>query len=119
MDQFSKLPRNPAEDRAHPQGVSVFPASYAQRRLWFIDQFDPGNPVYNLSLVYRIEGRIDTRVLERSLKRNVAFVPGRFFFPGQDEGRETARLNFSMADPATLNAAVATLAGAVRGEMAL
>jgi amino acid adenylation domain-containing protein len=44
-----------------------FPLSFAQERLWFLDQLEPGNPVYNLASAYRISGQLDVATLERSL----------------------------------------------------
>lgn len=41
--------------------------SSAQRRLWFIDQLVPGNPVFNLSAVVRLEGPLDVQRLERAV----------------------------------------------------
>ncbi|MEV0161795.1 amino acid adenylation domain-containing protein [Nonomuraea fuscirosea] len=37
--------------------------SDAQRRLWVVDQLDPGNPAYTLSWAYRIEGDLDAGAL--------------------------------------------------------
>src|SRR5262249_55638021 len=37
---------------------SAAPLSYAQERLWFIEQLTPGLPVYNLPLALRIERRL-------------------------------------------------------------
>jgi hypothetical protein len=34
--------------------VFVFPASFAQQRLWFLDQLFPGNPFYNVSTALRL-----------------------------------------------------------------
>ena len=45
----------------------VSPQSFAQQRLWFLDQFDPGNGVYNLPSVVRFTGRLDLQALESSL----------------------------------------------------
>ena len=45
-----------------------------------------------------------------SVKQNVAFVPGTYFYAAQGAGRSTMRLNFTMCDEAGLNDAVATLA---------
>jgi len=43
-----------------------FPLSFAQQRLWFLDQVHPGNPSYNLPFSRRIKGRLDVAALERS-----------------------------------------------------
>jgi amino acid adenylation domain-containing protein len=53
------------------QDVFGFPASFAQERLWFFDQFQPGSPVYNIPTVMRLPGRLDVRTLERSLNEIV------------------------------------------------
>jgi natural product biosynthesis luciferase-like monooxygenase protein len=45
----------------------TYPLSYPQRRLWFLDQLDPHNPVYNVPLGYRIRGPLDTGALQRAL----------------------------------------------------
>ena len=52
--------------------VFVFPASYAQQRLWFLDQFDPGSPFYNIPSAVRLYGQLDSDVLERALNEIVA-----------------------------------------------
>jgi acyl carrier protein len=46
---------------------SVAPQSYAQQRLWFLDQFDPHNPVYNLPVLVRIQGELNPTYLQHSL----------------------------------------------------
>ncbi|MEW5927747.1 MAG: non-ribosomal peptide synthase/polyketide synthase [Gemmatimonadota bacterium] len=43
------------------------PLSFAQRRLWFIDQLQPGSAAYNVPFALRLRGRFDPAVLERSL----------------------------------------------------
>src|SRR5215470_6995475 len=40
--------------------------SFAQQRLWFFDQFEPGNPAYNLVSTVLLQGKLDTDALERS-----------------------------------------------------
>ncbi|HYN22225.1 MAG TPA: SDR family NAD(P)-dependent oxidoreductase, partial [Thermoanaerobaculia bacterium] len=37
--------------------------SFAQERLWFLEQLEPGSPLYNLSRVLRVEGPLDCAVL--------------------------------------------------------
>jgi amino acid adenylation domain-containing protein/thioester reductase-like protein len=34
------------------------PLSYSQQRLWFVDQIDPGNPIYNINVTVRITGEL-------------------------------------------------------------
>ncbi|HKV12538.1 MAG TPA: condensation domain-containing protein, partial [Thermoanaerobaculia bacterium] len=46
----------------------ALPLSFAQQRLWFIDQLQPGTPLYNLPVVLRVEGPLDAAVLERCLE---------------------------------------------------
>ncbi|HEY9853557.1 MAG TPA: condensation domain-containing protein, partial [Leptolyngbyaceae cyanobacterium] len=43
------------------------PLSFAQARLWFIDQLDPGNSNYNLFAAVRLTGEFNLTVLEQSL----------------------------------------------------
>ena len=45
----------------------LFPASFAQQRLWFFEQLYPGSPVYHLSTVLPFEGPLDRKALEDSL----------------------------------------------------
>ncbi|MES2936925.1 MAG: non-ribosomal peptide synthase/polyketide synthase, partial [Pseudomonadota bacterium] len=46
---------------------SAVPLSFAQQRLWFIDQLEPGNASYNLPAGVRLLGRLDTDALARTL----------------------------------------------------
>jgi len=47
--------------------TDVMPLSFAQQRLWFIGQLEPGNPVYNTSRGVRLRGTLDIVALERAL----------------------------------------------------
>jgi amino acid adenylation domain-containing protein len=46
--------------------------SFAQERLWFLDQFDPASPVYNVSCAVQIEGPLDSTALQLALDDVVA-----------------------------------------------
>ncbi len=50
----------------------VFPSSFAQRRLWFLDQLAPGDPAYNLAAGVRMKGALDREALDRALSEVVA-----------------------------------------------
>ncbi|HZQ46077.1 MAG TPA: condensation domain-containing protein, partial [Verrucomicrobiae bacterium] len=43
------------------------PLSFAQQRLWFIQQSDPQGIAYNLSFAWQLSGSLNVRALERSL----------------------------------------------------
>ncbi|HEX2190856.1 MAG TPA: amino acid adenylation domain-containing protein, partial [Longimicrobiaceae bacterium] len=45
----------------------ALPLSFAQQRLWFIDQLDPGSAAYNMPVPLRLRGRLDGAALERAL----------------------------------------------------
>jgi amino acid adenylation domain-containing protein len=49
----------------------VFPASFAQRRLWFLDQFNPDATTYNITSVQRLRGNLRVDALEKSLNEIV------------------------------------------------
>jgi amino acid adenylation domain-containing protein len=49
----------------------ALPLSFAQQRLWVIDQFDTGNPMYNVVRTLRIGGSLDQAILDRALKEIV------------------------------------------------
>ncbi|MEV6520489.1 amino acid adenylation domain-containing protein [Longispora sp. NPDC051575] len=46
--------------------------SYGQERLWFLDQFDPGDPAYTMCAARRWRGPLDPDVLDRALTAIVA-----------------------------------------------
>ena len=49
---------------------SELPLSFAQQRLWFFDQLDPGSPAYNRPTLLRFTGRLNVAVLEQCLNRD-------------------------------------------------
>jgi amino acid adenylation domain-containing protein len=47
-----------------PRGT---PLSFAQQRLWFMEQLEPGTPVYNIPLAMAFSGRVEVPALARAL----------------------------------------------------
>src|SRR5512140_969866 len=58
----------PPDERPTPRpDRSSAPLSFAQQRLWFLEQLDPGKPTYNLQYAARLRGPLDIAALDRSL----------------------------------------------------
>ncbi len=47
------------------------PLSFAQQRLWFLDQYEPDNILYNLPSAIRLKGTLNVTALEESLNEIV------------------------------------------------
>ncbi len=54
----------------------------------------------------------------RILERGVAFVPGKYFYVNPEGKQNTFRMNFTAADPATIERAIAIVGDAIAGELA-
>ena len=48
------------------------PLSYAQERLWFLDQWEPGLTAYNICRGFRLTGALNSGALDQSLRQLVA-----------------------------------------------
>src|SRR5437660_2037885 len=60
------LPRIPRRSEQGP-----IPLSSAQQRLWFLEQLQPGSPVYNIPAALRLTGNLNIPVLEQCLSQIV------------------------------------------------
>jgi len=68
--------------RGRPDPV---PLSFAQQRLWLVDQMFPGRSMYNIPVGYRLTGRLDVPILQSGLNKVV-------------ERHEVLRTTFSFVD---------------------
>ncbi|MCH7681982.1 hypothetical protein IID10_21900, partial [candidate division KSB1 bacterium] len=50
-----------------PKDKNRFPLSFAQERLWYLEQLDPGTAVYNFPFTLVFEGRFNAPALEQAL----------------------------------------------------
>ena len=60
--------RAPQADAIVPVArASQLPLSFAQERMWFIEQLEPHSPIHNIPMAFRLKGPLNVPVLERSL----------------------------------------------------
>ncbi len=92
-------PHNTIDSELAEDEVFVFPVSFAQQRLWFLDQFEPNSPFYNIPLAVRLRGPLDVSAFQQALN-------------GLVERHETLRTTFGSVDnqPVQLIAPSGTLA---------
>jgi hypothetical protein len=67
------------------EDVFVFPLSFAQQRLWFLQQMNLQSPAYNMPVASRLVGRLDVKALEQALNEIV-------------QRHEVLRTTFQMVD---------------------
>ncbi|HVP65957.1 MAG TPA: amino acid adenylation domain-containing protein [Anaeromyxobacteraceae bacterium] len=53
------------------EGNGPWPLSLVQRRLWMLEQLDPGRMVWNLPSAFRLKGRINVPALEKAVEEFV------------------------------------------------
>ncbi len=70
---------------ADGNAIESFPLSYAQERLWFIDQMEPNSASYNIPGAVTISGELDGDHLEQAFNLIIARHENlRTIFPSQD-----------------------------------
>ncbi|MEP6741508.1 MAG: amino acid adenylation domain-containing protein, partial [bacterium] len=50
---------------------ALLPVSFAQQRLWFLDQLEPGSPFYNISRARRLRGGLNVEALQQAISEIV------------------------------------------------
>ncbi|MEM9976945.1 MAG: condensation domain-containing protein, partial [Cyanobacteria bacterium P01_D01_bin.2] len=66
------LQKKAAQNGSQPKRtVQTFPLSFAQQRLWFIDQLQPGQSVYTIPAALRLQGALQVDILQRCLNEIV------------------------------------------------
>ncbi|HZN09359.1 MAG TPA: amino acid adenylation domain-containing protein [Pyrinomonadaceae bacterium] len=65
--------RSKRSEQSRPRrlGLTSAPLSFAQQRLWILDQMNPGDPSYNIAAAVKIEGPLQVAVLQRALEEIV------------------------------------------------
>lgn len=66
MLQAEGLSSSPQPEKISQQNVSCAPLSFAQERLWFLEQLVPGTIVHNIHRAFRTFGALDVATLEKS-----------------------------------------------------
>ncbi|HXM36048.1 MAG TPA: condensation domain-containing protein, partial [Pyrinomonadaceae bacterium] len=69
--RYGEVEAKRSESKMMASKSFIFPASFAQQRLWFLDQLDPSQSVYNMVYAVRFSASIDLTVLEQSLNEIV------------------------------------------------
>lgn len=67
QDDRQPVPRPLEWLATSPERPGRLPLSWAQRRMFFLNQLDPGNAEYNISLAVRLTGTLDREALDAAL----------------------------------------------------
>jgi len=78
-----------------PRSESI-PLSFAQARLWFLDQFQPNSSFYNIPLALRLSGHINIAALQSSIKEII-------------QRHEALRTNFAIVEGQPVQVIASTL----------
>jgi len=70
LEKLSPEKRKLLELKLKQQGsqFNTFPVSFAQQRLWFLDQLEPNNFSYNIPLAFRVKGDLNYDLLKKAIQ---------------------------------------------------
>jgi hypothetical protein len=64
---FAEYVAGLSSDQQERLASQLIPLSFAQQRMWFLDQLEPGSSAYNTPVIYKLKGRLDLPAFEASL----------------------------------------------------
>ena len=108
MSDFAHGGRRAAILGAGPMGLTA--AYELLKRGWHVDLCERDDRIGGMTASTELDG---LKLLERAIKHQVAFVPGRDFFP-TDGGSNYLRLNFSNSAPERIREGVSRLGALCR-----
>nr|WP_253900126.1 non-ribosomal peptide synthetase [Corallococcus carmarthensis] len=114
--RLSQLERSGVPMLSAGMRPASLPLSFAQQRLWFIDQLEPGSSLYNVPTLVRLEGDLDAGALDQSLRELVQRHEALRTTFEEEAGRPVQRIHASVDVP--LNTVDLTASGAEREEAA-
>src|SRR5262245_39528794 len=59
-------------ERTKNHDVFAPPVSYSQERLWFLEQLEPGTPLYNIPYIATLKGSVHRSAFNRAVNRLIA-----------------------------------------------
>lgn len=69
LEHSHEKEHNPLPQLTQADRQQALPMSAAQKRLWVIEQFSPGNTAYNMPAALHLKGRLDVSRLEQAFNR--------------------------------------------------
>ena len=86
-NDFNIIKSNMSDLDLNNEDVYVFPTTYAQKQIWFINQLNEESSAYNIPLAYDISGELNTNALIKAIneiiRRHESF---RTIFVGSEHG---------------------------------
>ncbi|HEX8091300.1 MAG TPA: amino acid adenylation domain-containing protein, partial [Blastocatellia bacterium] len=92
----------PAPPITPTSGETDIPLSFAQERLWFLDQFQQGSPLYNLPGAVRVRGPLSVPALEKCVNEIIRRHETLRTTFGYEDGQPVQRIATESARPLPL-----------------